>query len=103
MSRPLITTSRRSAEVPAKLTDSGHSGRSGWRAHRESEVTCGPRPRSLSYVTSAHGTEHGPYNASPYGGANFTFSTGSSSRTTVAISLTNSENTATLCAADYSV
>jgi hypothetical protein len=54
----------------------------------------------LVYV-SAHGRSYGPYNASPYGGANFTINTGSSSRTTIAISLTNDTNTATLCSSDY--
>jgi hypothetical protein len=50
---------------------------------------------------AANGEGHGPYNASPYGGANFEFDSGSTSKTTVAISLTNTENTVTLCAADY--
>jgi hypothetical protein len=50
---------------------------------------------------SANGRDFGPYNASPYGGANFSINTGSSSKTTIAISLTNDSNTATLCASDY--
>lgn len=53
--------------------------------------------------TSANGRGHGPYNASPYGGANFQFSSGSSSRTTVSVTLTNSNNSATLCSSNYFV
>lgn len=61
---------------------------------------------SSSYMlvfASANGRGFGPYNASPYGGANFSFDSGSSSRTTVGISLTNDSNTATLCASNYYV
>lgn len=50
---------------------------------------------------SANGRGFGPYNASPYGGANFSFNSGSSSKTTVGISLTNDSNSATLCASNY--
>ncbi len=52
---------------------------------------------------SANGRGFGPYNASPYGGANFSFDSGSSYKTTVAISLTNDRNTVTLCASNYTV
>jgi len=58
---------------------------------------------AMLVYTSANGVGHGPYNASPYGGANFRFSTGSSSRTTVTVTLTNSNNTATLCSSNYFV
>jgi hypothetical protein len=51
--------------------------------------------------TAANGRGHGPYNASPYGGANFYFDSGSYSRTTISISLTNHDNTVTLCAGNY--
>lgn len=54
----------------------------------------------LVYV-SAHGKSFGPYNASPYGGARFSINTGSSSKTTISISLTNDSNTVTLCSSDY--
>jgi hypothetical protein len=50
---------------------------------------------------AANGKSFGPYNASPSGGANFQINTGSSAQTTIAISLTNSANTVTLCAQDY--
>ena len=49
----------------------------------------------------ANGNSYGPYNASPNGGANFTINTGSTAQTTIAISLTDSDNTVTLCAQDY--
>jgi hypothetical protein len=52
---------------------------------------------------AAHDKSFGPFNASPYGGANFVINTGSSSQTTVAISLTNDSNKVTLCAQDYYV
>ncbi|MCA1221889.1 hypothetical protein [Streptomyces sp. 8L] len=52
---------------------------------------------------SAKGTAHGPYNASPTSRANFSFSTGSSSKATIAIDLTNDSNTQTLCSSDYTV
>lgn len=50
---------------------------------------------------AANGESFGPYNASPYGGANFVINTGSTAQTTIAISLTNDANTVTLCAQDY--
>ena len=50
---------------------------------------------------AANGKDFGPYNASPYGGANFEINTGSKSQTTIAISLTDDNNTVTLCASDY--
>ena len=50
---------------------------------------------------SANGKGFGPYNASPHGGANFSSNTGNSSKTTIAISLTNDTNAVTLCALDY--
>jgi hypothetical protein len=52
---------------------------------------------------AANNKSFGSYNASPNGGANFEINTGSTAQTTVAISLTNSANTVTLCAADYYV
>lgn len=50
---------------------------------------------------AANDKSFGPYNASPNGGANFVINTGSTAQTTIAISLTNSANTVTLCAQDY--
>jgi hypothetical protein len=61
---------------------------------------------SSSYMlvfASANGDGHGPYNASPNSGANFTFNSGKSSKTDVGISLTNDNNTDTLCASTYYV
>lgn len=46
---------------------------------------------------SAHDKGYGPYNATG-SSANFEINTGSSSPTDIAISLTNDENTVTLCA-----
>lgn len=43
----------------------------------------------------------GAYNASPYGGANFQLSTGSTSKRTFYVSLTNDSNTQTLCQDSY--
>jgi hypothetical protein len=54
----------------------------------------------LVYV-SAHGKSFGPYNASPYGGARFLINTGTSSKTTISISLTNDTGEVTLCSSDY--
>jgi hypothetical protein len=52
---------------------------------------------------SANGDGHGPYDASPNGGANFTFDSGKSAKTDVGISLTNDNNTDTLCGSTYYV
>lgn len=52
---------------------------------------------------AANGKSFGPFNASPNGGAAFNIDTGSSAKTTVAISLTDSGNELTLCADDYYV
>jgi hypothetical protein len=58
---------------------------------------------SMLVYAEADGEVHGPYGASSTGGARFSFYTDSSSQTTVAISLVNGSNTATLCAQDYYV
>lgn len=50
---------------------------------------------------SANGRSNGPYTGSPNSGANFTFDSGSPSQTNVGITLTNSNNTATLCTGSY--
>lgn len=52
---------------------------------------------------AANGDGFGPYKASPNGGANFSINTGSSSQTTISISLTTDSETdpVTLCASDY--
>ncbi|GAA4428190.1 hypothetical protein GCM10023169_29060 [Georgenia halophila] len=56
----------------------------------------------LVYV-SASGDRFGAYNASPYGGANFTFEIENSWEEVrpITISLTNSSNTRTLCSQTY--
>jgi len=53
----------------------------------------------LVFVDWSGGYEE--YGASSNGGASFEINTGSSSRTDISISLTNEENTATLCASTY--
>lgn len=52
---------------------------------------------------AANGRSFGPYNAAPSYGAGFTFNSGSTSKTTVSISLTDSSNVLTLCSSDYTV
>lgn len=55
----------------------------------------------LVWVSDSSGKSYGAYNASPYGGANFQLSTGSTSKRTFYVSLTNDSNTQTLCQDSY--
>lgn len=55
----------------------------------------------MSVYAAANDNSYGPYPASPYGGASFEINTGSTAQTTIAISLTDADNTVTLCAQDY--
>jgi hypothetical protein len=56
-----------------------------------------------SVWAAANNKSFGPYTGSPQSGADFTINTGSTAQTTVAISLTDVDNTTTLCASDYYV
>lgn len=57
----------------------------------------------LVFVSDSYGHGYGPYNASPYGGANFTINTGRTSKQNINVDLTDSSNTYTLCTGTYYV
>lgn len=55
----------------------------------------------LVYVSDSYNKSYGPYNASPRGGANFTINTGTSSKQSFIVELTDSNNYYTLCQSFY--
>lgn len=55
----------------------------------------------LVHVADQYNKSYGPYNASPYGGANFTMSTGRTSKQTFQLTLTSSDNVEIVCTDSY--
>lgn len=51
----------------------------------------------LIWVSDEYGTHYSAYNVSPYGGANFVIDTGRTGKQNISVSVTNAENTRTLC------